>query len=122
MPDGGYGEDAKRHGQREQPPGGGPGAQADAPVELQPRAGERHDDDELRQPLGELRVGERVRRLARREGEGCAAGGNAGHGQGERQLAEHQRQPGDEQDERAGAGKQKSVGVHPAATRHGRGG
>ncbi len=116
-PDGRGGEDAQRHGDSQKPPHRGPCAEPEAPVELQAGAGEGHDDDELREAFRQLRIGERVRRLARCEGEGNPARADAKHGQRKRQLPQHQGQPCDEQDERAAAGEEDEVGVQAPATR-----
>jgi hypothetical protein len=78
------------------------------------RAAEQHERDHDQQPLGlvdELVEAVMPGVLPLGQAVGAEAEGDAEHGQRKRQLAQRQRQPGDEQDARAGAREQQGAGM-----------
>ena len=114
--------DAERQGHEDQPPCHRPSPQAEDPVELQPRAHQGDDDDELGEALGQLGIGQRrgmqvaQRPRHRRQ---HRARGDADDGQRQRQTPERQRQPRDQRDQEPRAGQDEDVGVGVDRRDHG---
>jgi hypothetical protein len=105
--------DRERHGDAEEAPRGHPAAPAERPVELQPGAHERHDDDQLGQALGDVGVLHQVGLDAgARDAEQRHAEQHADDGQREREAAQERRQPGHGEDDQAEAGQEDDVPVH----------
>ena len=88
--------DRQRHGDRQQPPGDDPAPPAERPVELQPRAHEGDDHDQLGQALGEVRVLQEIGLGAgARDAEQGEAERDADDRQRQREAAQERRQPSD---------------------------